>query len=201
MRRREEEEYEERNAARRARYDDEPEEAGAPARNRQATPGEGYLDIFQQLDRIEDLIVSSRRVPFSSSVMVNEAEIFELLDELRSSLPDELKQARWMVKEKEELMAEARREAERIREEAREERARLIEETEIVKAARAEAERIVEEARAQAREIRLEAEDYADERLANLEVTCYKLLEVIKRARERLQGTRERSEGGLEFEE
>ncbi len=146
------------------------------------------MDVFQQLDRIEDLIVSSKHVPFSSSVMVNEAELFELLDEFRSSLPEELKQARWMVKEKQEIMEEARKEAERIREEAQEERRRLIEETEIIKAARAEAERIVEEAQAQAREIRLEAEDYADERLANLEVTCYKLLEVIKRARERLQG-------------
>ncbi|MDI7251930.1 MAG: ATPase, partial [Actinomycetota bacterium] len=106
---------------------------------------------------------------------------------------EELKQARWMVKEKQEIMEEARKEAERIREEAQEERRRLIEETEIIKAARAEAERIVEEAQAQAREIRLEAEDYADERLANLEVTCYKLLEVIKRARERLQGRGEES--------
>ncbi|MDI6872733.1 MAG: ATPase [Actinomycetota bacterium] len=151
------------------------------------------MDVFQQLDRIEDLIVSSKHVPFSNSVMVNEAELFELLDEFRSSLPEELKQARWMVKEKQEIMEEARKEAERIREEAQEERRRLIEETEIIKAARAEAERIVEEAQAQAREIRLEAEDYADERLANLEVTCYKLLEVIKRARERLQGRGEES--------
>jgi gas vesicle protein len=152
------------------------------------------MDVFQQLDRIEDLIVSSKHVPFSSSVMVNETEIFELLDEFRSSLPDELKQARWMVKEKQELMDEARKEADRVREEAAEERARLIEETEIIKAARAEADRLVEEAQAQAREIRLEAEDYADERLANLEVTCYKLLEVIKRARERLQGPQEQVE-------
>ncbi len=149
------------------------------------------MDVFQQLDRIEDLIVSSKHVPFSSSVMINETEIFELLDEFRSSLPEELKQARWMVKEKQELMEEARKEAERIREEAQEERARLIEETEIIKAARAQA---------QAREIRLEAEDYADERLANLEVTCYKLLEVIKRARERLQGPPEQEEAKEEFD-
>jgi cell division septum initiation protein DivIVA len=158
------------------------------------------MDVFQQLDRIEDLIVSSKHVPFSSSVMVNETEIFELLDEFRSSLPEELKQARWMVKEKTELMDEARKEAERIHEEAMEERARLIEETEIIKTARAEAERIIEEAQAQSREIRLEAEDYADERLANLEVTCYKLLEVIKRARERLQGPSEEVEEKEEFD-
>jgi len=158
------------------------------------------MDVFQQLDRIEDLIVSSKHVPFSSSVMVNETEIFELLDEFRSSLPDELKQARWMVKEKQELMDEARKEAERVREEAAEERARLIEDTEIIKSARAESDRLIEEAQAQAREIRLEAEDYADERLANLEVTCYKLLEVIKRARERLQGPQEQVEEKEEFD-
>ena len=158
------------------------------------------MDVFQQLDRIEDLIVSSKHVPFSSSVMVNETEIFELLDEFRSSLPEELKQARWMVKEKQELMDEARKESERIREESLEERVRLVEDTEIIKTARAEAERIVEEAQAQSREIRLEAEDYADERLANLEVTCYKLLEVIKRARERLQGPPEQVEEKEEFD-
>jgi cell division septum initiation protein DivIVA len=159
------------------------------------------MDVFEQLDKIEDLIVSSKHVPFSNTVMVNETEIFELLDEFRSALPEELKQARWMVKEKQELMEEARKEAERIRDEAREERARLIEETEIIRAAKAEAEKIIEEANAQAREIRLEAEDYADERLANLEVTCYKLLEVIKRARERLQGAKEaEKEEELELE-
>jgi vacuolar-type H+-ATPase subunit H len=158
------------------------------------------MDVFQQLDRIEDLIVSSKHVPFSASVMVNETEIFELLDEFRSSLPEELKQARWMVKEKQELMDEARKEADRIREEALEERTRLIEDTEIIKSARAEAEKIIEEAQAQSREIRLEAEDYADERLANLEVTCYKLLEVIKRARERLQGPQDQEEEKEEFD-
>lgn len=158
------------------------------------------MDVFQQLDRIEDLIVSSKHVPFSSSVMVNETEIFELMDEFRSTLPEELKQARWMVKEKQEMMDEARKESERVTEEAQSDRARLIEETEIIKSARAEADRIIEEAQAQSREIRLEAEDYADERLANLEVTCYKLLEVIKRARERLQGPPEQAEEKEEFE-
>jgi vacuolar-type H+-ATPase subunit H len=149
------------------------------------------MDIYARLDRIEDLIVSSKHLPFSSSVMVNEAEIFELLDELRAALPDELKQARWLVKEKQDMLDEAHGEADRIKEEARQERENLISETEIMSAARGEAERLLDDANQKAREVRLEAEDYADERLANLEVTCYKLLEVIKRARERLQGQQE----------
>jgi hypothetical protein len=152
------------------------------------------MDVFERLDRIEDFIVSSKHVPFSSSVMVNETELFELLDELRSSLPEELKQARWMVKEKQELIDESYKEADRIREEARAERESLIAETDVIKQATADSERIMEEASARSREIRLEAEDYADERLANLEVTCFKLLEVIKRARERLQGQPEEEE-------
>lgn len=156
------------------------------------------MDVFERLDRIEDFIVSSKHVPFSSSVMVNETELFELLDELRSSLPEELKQARWMVKEKQELIDESYKEAERIREEARTERENLVAETEIIKQATADSERIMEDASNRAREVRLEAEDYADERLANLEVTCFKLLEVIKRARERLQGQPE--EEGTEDE-
>ncbi|MHB8779901.1 MAG: ATPase [Candidatus Geothermincolia bacterium] len=146
------------------------------------------MDIYARLDRIEDLIVSSKHMPFSSSVMVNEAEVFELLDELRAALPDDLKQARWLVKEKQDMLDGAQTEAERIREEARQEREALISETEVMSSARAEAKRLTDEATQRAKEIRLEAEDYADERLANLEVTCYKLLEVIKRARERLQG-------------
>lgn len=158
------------------------------------------MDVFERLDRIEDFIVSSKHVPFSSSVMVNETELFELLDELRSSLPEELKQARWMVKEKQELIDESYKEADRIREEARIERENLIAETEVIKQATADSERIMEEASARAREIRLEAEDYADERLANLEVTCFKLLEVIKRARERLQGQPE-EEAKEDFED
>jgi vacuolar-type H+-ATPase subunit H len=157
------------------------------------------MDVFERLDRIEDFIVSSKHVPFSSSVMANETELFELLDELRSSLPEELKQARWMVKEKQELIDESYKEADRIREEARAERESLIAETDIIKQATADSERIMEEATARSREIRLEAEDYADERLANLEVTCFKLLEVIKRARERLQGQPE-EEGKEDFD-
>ncbi len=158
------------------------------------------MDVFERLDRIEDFIVSSKHVPFSSSVMVNETELFELLDELRSSLPEELKQARWMVKEKQELIDESYKEADRIKEEARAEREALVAETEIIKQATADADRIMEEANSRSREIRLEAEDYADERLANLEVTCFKLLEVIKRARERLQGQPE-EEAREEFED
>src|SRR5450759_5508855 len=67
------------------------------------------MDIFARLDKIEDFIANSKRVPLSSSVMVNEAEFYDLLDDIRATLPNELKQARLISKDRERIMAEAQK--------------------------------------------------------------------------------------------
>ena len=74
---------------------------------------------------------------------------------MRATIPEEIKQARWIVKERQEMLAEAKREAERIVKEAREEQTQLISDEEVVKQAERQAEEIVEDARAREREIRL----------------------------------------------
>jgi hypothetical protein len=55
------------------------------------------MNALEIIDRIEKLIEKSKRVPFTSNVMINENELYEMLDELRNMLPDEFKQARWIV--------------------------------------------------------------------------------------------------------
>lgn len=140
------------------------------------------------VDRLEDLIAEGKKVPLTSSVMVNEQKIYDIIDEIRASFPDEIKQARWIVKERQEMLDEAEKEAGRIIEEANQKAAGLAAETEIVKLAEGEADKIMENARSQEREIRLGAEDYADEMLANLEVNLGKLLTAVQRGRDRLQG-------------
>jgi vacuolar-type H+-ATPase subunit H len=99
------------------------------------------------------------------------------------------------VKERQEMLAEAKREAERVVKEARDEQTRLISEEEIVKQAERQAEEIVEDARAREREIRLGAEDYADDILNTLEVNLQKFIAAVQRGRDRLQG-REEAEVG-----
>ena len=125
---------------------------------------------------------------------VDKEEIYDILDQMRATIPEEIKQARWIVKERQEMLAEAKKEAERIIKEARERQERLVGEEEVTKQAERAAEDIVEDARAREREIRLGAEDYADEILNTLEVNLSKFIAAVQRGRERLQGKDEPAE-------
>lgn len=146
------------------------------------------MDILALIDRIEELIDNGRNVPLSHQKMVDPEKIYELIDEIRAQFPDELKQARWIVKERQEMLEEAEKEANRILEEARARAEAMAAEQEIVKLAEQQAAEILDDARAREREIRLGAEDYADEMMANLEVNLGKLLTAVQRSRDRLQG-------------
>ena len=146
------------------------------------------MDVLVLIDKLDDLIHNARSVPLTDSVMIDREEIYDILDQMRATIPEEIKQARWIVKERQEMLAEAKREAERIVKEARERQAQLVSEQEVTKQAERAAEDIIEDARGREREIRLGAEDYADEMLANLEVNLGKLLTSVQRGRDRLQG-------------
>ncbi len=146
------------------------------------------MDILALIDRIEELIDTGKNVPLSSNKMVDPDKIYELIDEIRAQFPDELKQARWIVKERQEMIEEAEREANRILEDAKSRADQIAAEQEIVKLAEQQAADILDNARNREREIRLGAEDYADEMLANLEVNLGKLLTAVQRGRDRLQG-------------
>jgi len=146
------------------------------------------MDILALIDRIEELVDTGRNMPFTSARMVDAEKVYEIVDEIRGQFPDELKQARWIVKERQEMLEEAEKEANRILEEARDRANVVAGEQEIVKLAEQQAAEILDSARAREREIRLGAEDYADEMLANLEVNLGKLLTAVQRGRDRLQG-------------
>ncbi|MCL2332932.1 MAG: ATPase [Actinomycetia bacterium] len=146
------------------------------------------MDILQLIDRIEEVIDSAKSVPLSSNKMVDPDAIFDIIDEIRGQYPEDLKQARWIVKQRQEMTEEAEREANRILEEAQERARGLVADTEIVRQAEARAAEIMDDARANEREIRLGAEDYADEMMANLEVNLGKMLTAVQRGRDRLQG-------------
>ena len=124
----------------------------------------------------------------TDQVRVDRDEIFDILDQMRATIPEEIKQARWIVKERQEMLAEAKREAERLVAEAREQAAREASQQEIVKQAERQAAELMAEAKRREREVRLGAEDYADQILSTLEVNLGKFLAAVQRGRERLQG-------------
>src|ERR671918_3219004 len=115
-------------------------------------------------------------------------DVLVLLDQMRATIPEEIKQARWIVKERQEMLAEAKREAERIVKEARERQSQMVSQQEVTRNAERAAEEIIEDARGREREIRLGAEDYADEILNTLEVNLSKFIAAVQRGRDRLAG-------------
>jgi hypothetical protein len=146
------------------------------------------MDVLVLIDKLDDIIHNARSVPLTDSVMIDREEMYDILDQMRSTIPEEIKQARWIVKERQEMLAEAKQEAERVLTEAQERADRIASETEVVRLAERNAQQVMEAARERERDTRLGAEDYADEVLGNLELNLEKFIGAVRRGRERLQG-------------
>ena len=154
------------------------------------------MDLIERIDELQLLVEEAKAVPLSSSAVINSDEFLELLAQLKETVPEEVRQARWMSRDRDELLARARKEAERVVTEAQEQRDRLLSRTEIVQAAQREGERIVDEGRERAAKLRVEAEDYIDQKLAAFEILLNKTLGTVGRGREQLRGDPAPAGGG-----
>src|SRR5204862_6351848 len=121
------------------------------------------MDVLVLIDKLDDLVHNAKPVPLTDQVRVDKEEIYDILDQMRATIPEEIKQARWIVKERQEMLAEAKKEAERIIKDARERQERLVGEEEVTKQGEGAAEEIVEEAREGEREDRLGVEAHDEE--------------------------------------
>jgi hypothetical protein len=144
--------------------------------------------VEAMLRRVIDVIDSARPMPLSSDSRINKEEVLELLNETLARLPDELRAARWLLKEREEFLAKVRREGDEILELARARAERMVERTEIVRSAEQRARGIVEQADAEARRLRHEVEDYCDRKLASFEVLLQRTVKVVHAGRAKMQG-------------
>ncbi|MFN8104712.1 MAG: hypothetical protein U0U69_09640 [Acidimicrobiia bacterium] len=143
-------------------------------------------DIEAILDRIREAIDTARPVPLSASVMVNREELLQQVDDILEHLPDEFRKARWVLKEREEVIDRARREAEEIIAEAREEANKIVSQQEIVRKAAKTAQNLIEESKDAARSKILDAEDYIDQKLGQFEVALHRTIDTVNTARRKL---------------
>src|SRR5438552_19167271 len=116
------------------------------------------MSIHDAIDRIEYLIAHSRQIPLTRTVVVDQEEALGLIDDLRLSLPDEIKQARWTLQEQQRLLSEAQSEAARTVSKAGERAQTMIGPHEVVKGAEKQAEVMMREAAAIAEETRRAAD-------------------------------------------
>jgi F0F1-type ATP synthase membrane subunit b/b' len=134
-----------------------------------------------------DLVVNAKQMPLSASVLISKEEVAELLQGALQQMPDELRQARWLLKEREDFIAEKSREADVLLEEVRVQAERMVQRTEIVRQANHVAQRILDDANEEARRLRHEVEDYADQKLASFEIVLDRTLKTVRAGREKLQ--------------
>ena len=143
-------------------------------------------DTAALLVELREALDAARSMPLSASVMVNRDEFGELLQDAIDGLPEELRQARWLLKERDEVIERAEHEAARIIDVARVRAERMVERTEVVREARRAAEDTIDQAGRLAAQMRLEAEDYVDRKLAAFEVVLDRTMQQVAKGRERL---------------
>ncbi len=152
-------------------------------------------DILHLVDRLEALVEKARRLPLTSAVLVDEGAFLDIIDQMRISIPEEVKQAKRLQQEREQVIAEAQEEGARIIAKAREDAARLVADHELRRQAQARAERIIEEAQRQAQGVAQGADDYAldvlsrlSEELAGLSKTIANGLAILEERRAQSKG-------------
>jgi vacuolar-type H+-ATPase subunit H len=156
------------------------------------------MDITARLSGLDEMVRDAKAMPLSSSVLVNRDEVLDLIAEMQEALPEEIKQARWIVKDREDLLAKARADAEGIVEQARADQLKAARHEAVVARATEEAERILAEADAEARSMRRDAEAYVDAKLAQFEIALRRILEDSQAASRSLAKTLDQVEVGRE---
>ncbi len=137
--------------------------------------------------RAIDIVSNAKALPLSSSVRIEPEELLELLHRAADQMPEEVRQARWLLKERAEFLAKVQREADEILEDAKARAAHLVSRQEIVKEAKRTAAHVVDEADSDARRKKHEAEDWCDQQLAKLELVLDRIAKTAGAGRERLR--------------
>lgn len=152
------------------------------------------LDAEDILRQLVDVVATAKTMPLSASVLISRDEVLDLLEDALARLPEELRQARWLLRERDDFRAEQQREADALMEEVKAQAERMVSRTELVRQSKLTAQQIVEEANENARRMRHEAEDYCDQKLAGMEIVLNRVLKTVSAGRERLQPQLEEAE-------
>jgi hypothetical protein len=138
------------------------------------------MDILHLVDRLEELFNNSRPIPLTHNVIVDEDKFLDIIDQMRISVPDEVKKAQDVFSKKDRVMAQAQEEANRTLQIAREKADGLVEKELLVQDAKRRAEQIVDQAKAEAENIKTGADQYAIDSLAKLEHEVEQLLTQVR---------------------
>lgn len=148
------------------------------------------MDILHLVDRLEQLVNEGRRLPLSNKVMVDEQKIWDLIDQMRISIPEEVKKAKRTNQERDRIIAQAHEEAARLIDLKREEAAALVSEQALTKAAEERSATIVERAKRDAESLRADADEYVIQVLSQLAAHLERALTEVRNGISKVQQER-----------
>ena len=140
------------------------------------------MDIQFLVERLEALVVHARKFPMTDQVILEKAEILDLIDQLHAAIPEEVRQARKINQETDRVLTHAREEAEGIIAAAQEQGALLLQDQAIIRQAEDRADGIAERAQQRAEETMRGADQYASDVLLRLEGDLEKTLSIVKKS-------------------
>ena len=138
------------------------------------------MDILHLVDRLEELFNESRTFPFTHSVVVDEDRMLDIIDQMRVSIPEEIKKAQQLLAQKDRILAQAQEEANRTLALAREKSDKIVDNNEIAIAAQKRADQIIQQARVESEETKREADDYVLNTLSNMEMELERTLNQVR---------------------
>jgi vacuolar-type H+-ATPase subunit H len=148
------------------------------------------MDILHLVDRLEEAVKKGPRLPFSPLRLVDERRVWPLIDQMRVSVPDEVRRAQRVNRERDRIVAQAREEAERLLQQAREQAEALANEHAIVRAAEERAAAIRERTQKEVAAMRADADEYSFNVLCQLEEELRRTLKVVENGLRKLQSER-----------
>jgi cell division septum initiation protein DivIVA len=149
------------------------------------------MDILHLVDRLEELFNESRSIPFTHSVVVDEDRMLDIIDQMRVSIPDEIKKAQQLLAQRDRVLAQSQEEANRTLALAREKSDQMVERDQIVQAAQARADQIIEQSRAEGDNTKREADQYVLETLTSIEMELDRTLSQVRNGIRSLQTDRQ----------
>lgn len=138
------------------------------------------MDILHLVDRLEELFNESRPVWFTHSVIVDEDRLLDLIDQMRITIPEEIKKAQQLLAQRDRILAQAQEEANRTIALAREKGDKLVEKDPVTQASQIRANQLIEQAKVECEQTKRDADEYVIQTLHALEGELEKSLTQVK---------------------
>ena len=154
------------------------------------------MDILHLVDRLEEIFNAGTALPLTHKLMVDEDRVLEIIDQMRVSIPEEVKKSQQVLAQRDRILAQAQEEATRTVQLAKEKGEQLVGREALVQAAQSKSEQLMQAARADAEAIRAEADDYTLDVLTKLEAELVKSLTQARNGIAKIRAERTETEPG-----